>query len=100
MVLFKLVSLLVSIDIYFTSMASSDMNESNYFDLFFYGYAACDFSLSIVGIVLMALRFLLMADFLVAGARLNQEPRILEIVIKMMKKMSMGKDIGNHPCPF
>jgi hypothetical protein len=69
MVLFKLVSFLVSIDIYVTSMASSDMNESNYFDLFFYGYAVCDFTLSIVGIALMALRFL--ADFLVAGARLR-----------------------------
>jgi hypothetical protein len=69
MVLFKLVSLLVSIDIYVTSMASSDMNESNYFDLFFYGYAVCDFSLSLVGIALVALRFL--ADTLVAGMRLR-----------------------------
>ena len=45
------------------------MNESNYFDLFFYGYAVCDFSLSIVGIAFMGLRFL--ADFLVAGTRLR-----------------------------
>ena len=63
LVLFKIVSLLVSIDIYVNSLAS-EMSESNSFDLFFFGYGICDFGLSIVGIALMFLKFV--GDLLIA----------------------------------
>ena len=56
LVLFKIVSLLASIDIFTNTL--SDINEDglNYFDRFFFAYGICDFCLSVFGIIFMLIK--------------------------------------------
>jgi hypothetical protein len=64
LVLFKVFSLLVSIDIFTNSLSDIDETGLNYFDKFFFSYGLCDFGLTIFGIFLTLVKYFV--DFLVS----------------------------------
>jgi hypothetical protein len=64
LVLFKFLSLLVSIDIFTNSLSDIDETGLNYFDKFFFSYGLCDFGLTVFGIFLALIKLFL--DFLIS----------------------------------